>query len=66
MVKFSHKFNVAARTQKEALKISRKVAKGIGMVATKIKATKKGTARVKGKQVWNITASLRTRKRGRK
>jgi len=55
--------NVAAQTKKEAEKLVRGFAKGLGMVAENIKATKKGYARVKGKQVWNITTTLRTRKK---
>ncbi len=59
MVQFQHNFNISARTKKEVDKLARKFARDIGMVAEKIRATKKGSARVKGKQVWNVSMILR-------
>lgn len=66
MGKFKHDFNVVARTRKEAEKKARGFARSIGMVLDKITAKKKGSARVKGKQVWDMSATFRDKKKRRK
>ena len=66
MVKFTQEANVAATSRKKVLKIVRDSARHIGMVAENIKAKKKGAARVKGKQVWKVTATFRSKKKRKK